>query len=54
VAGYAVMRVDPAVVAVESAHAPDVEAPNVVAQEPAFAATAEPGPASEEVQQAFT
>jgi 3-hydroxy-3-methylglutaryl CoA synthase len=48
VAGYAVMRVDPAVVAVEA-----VQAPNIVEQHPVFAETREPGPASEEVREAF-
>jgi 3-oxoacyl-[acyl-carrier-protein] synthase III len=48
VAGYAVMRVDPAVVAVEAA-----QAPNIVEQNPVFAETREPGPASEEVREAF-
>src|SRR3954464_6477590 len=48
VAGYAVMRVDPAVVGIEPA-----QAPNVVEQEPVFAEAGEPGPASEEVREAF-
>src|SRR4051794_19262074 len=49
VAGYAVMRVDPAVVEVRDAPARDV-----VEQEPVFTPSAEPSPASEEVRQAFT
>jgi 3-oxoacyl-[acyl-carrier-protein] synthase-3 len=46
VAGYAVMRVDPAVV--EVGHAP-----NVVEHEPVFADPTEPRPASEEMREAF-
>src|SRR3954452_16234841 len=49
VAGYAVMRVDPAIVEIESAHAP-----NVVAEEPVFAEPTDHAPASEEVREAFT
>src|SRR4051795_1596088 len=49
VAGYAVMRVDPAVVDIRDAHAP-----NVVADEPTFAVVTAPRPASEEVREAFT
>jgi 3-oxoacyl-[acyl-carrier-protein] synthase-3 len=49
VAGYAVMRVDPAVVEVQGERAP-----NVVAEEPVFAEVTEHGPASEEVREAFT
>src|SRR3954447_212850 len=49
VAGYAVMRVDPAIVAVDADHAP-----NVVAEEPAFAEPTDHAPASEEVREAFT
>jgi 3-hydroxy-3-methylglutaryl CoA synthase len=49
VAGYAVMRVDPAVVQVQDAAARDV-----VAETPAVSAPAEPRRASEEVREAFT
>ena len=49
VAGYTVMRVDPAVVEVESAHAP-----NVVEQEPDFSPPAQRGRASDELREAFT
>ena len=48
VAGYAVMRIDPAVVDVQ-----DAPAPGVAAQAPAPAAT-EPRPASEQLREAFT
>jgi 3-oxoacyl-(acyl-carrier-protein) synthase III len=48
VAGYAVLRLDPAVVAVQAPSAPDVGAP-----EPAVPAPAPSTPASEDVQVAF-
>jgi 3-oxoacyl-[acyl-carrier-protein] synthase-3 len=48
VAGYAVMRLDPAVVAVQEPGAADVEAPAPTAPAPT-----EPSPASEEVREAF-
>src|SRR3954465_1424844 len=48
VAGYAVMRVDPAVVDIQ-----DAQAPNVVAEEPVFAEPTEHAPASEEMREAF-
>jgi 3-oxoacyl-[acyl-carrier-protein] synthase-3 len=48
VAGYAVMRVDPAVVEIQESHAS-----NIVADEPAFAVVTEPRSASEEVREAF-
>jgi 3-oxoacyl-[acyl-carrier-protein] synthase-3 len=49
VAGYAVMRVDPAVVDIQRAGASDV-----AADEPASAVVTEPRPASEEMREAFT
>ncbi len=49
VAGYAVMHVDPAVVAIQPVHEP-----NIVEQEPVFSEASEPAPASEEVREAFT
>jgi 3-oxoacyl-[acyl-carrier-protein] synthase-3 len=49
VAGYAVMRVDPAVVDIQRARASDV-----AADEPASAVVTEPRPASEEMREAFT
>jgi 3-oxoacyl-(acyl-carrier-protein) synthase III len=49
VAGYAVMRVDPAVVDIQRARASDV-----AADEPASAVVPEPRPASEEMREAFT
>jgi 3-oxoacyl-[acyl-carrier-protein] synthase III len=48
VAGYAVLRLDPAVVAIESASAPAAEAPEPTPQPPAAGA-----PASEDMQVAF-
>jgi 3-oxoacyl-[acyl-carrier-protein] synthase III len=48
VAGYAVMRVDPDVVQVQGAVAPDA-----AAEEPASTAATERGPASEELREAF-
>jgi 3-oxoacyl-[acyl-carrier-protein] synthase III len=48
VAGYAVMRVDPAVVDVQDAHAPGVAA------EAPVPAASEPQPASEQLREAFT
>ncbi|GAB3318903.1 hypothetical protein GCM10027451_38190 [Geodermatophilus aquaeductus] len=49
VAGYAVMRVDPAVVQVQGA-----AAPGAAPEEPASTAATERGPASEEMREAFT
>jgi len=51
VAGYAVMRVDPAVVEIQGAQASEQ---NVVTDEPVFVAVTEPRPASEEMREAFT
>ena len=48
VAGYAVMRVDPAVVDVQDAH------PSAAAEEPPVPAAREPQPASEQLREAFT
>ncbi|WP_138731862.1 3-oxoacyl-ACP synthase III family protein [Modestobacter excelsi] len=48
VAGYAVMRVDPAVVDIQDAH------PSAVAEEPPAPAAQEPQPASEQLREAFT
>jgi 3-oxoacyl-[acyl-carrier-protein] synthase-3 len=48
VAGYAVMRLDPAVVAVQGTHSPDLGAP-----EPAAPASPEPSPASDDMGIAF-
>jgi hypothetical protein len=48
VAGYAVMRVDPAVVAVQGAHSP-----HEAGTEAPMPAPTEPAPASEEMRQAF-
>jgi 3-oxoacyl-[acyl-carrier-protein] synthase-3 len=48
VAGYAVMRLDPAVVAIQEPAVADVQAPGHTA-----APSTEPSPASEEVREAF-
>jgi 3-hydroxy-3-methylglutaryl CoA synthase len=50
VAGYAVMRIDPAVVAVQAPSAPEAEA---AAPEPAIPAPRESTAASEDVREAF-